>query len=81
MGVYDTSTIDPAVSQVKQGINQSVANINSILNEMNADHPGDIIADIMHWCDRYNEDFDNLLENGERYYADECGEILINYGA
>lgn len=62
---------DPAVSQTKQGINQSVANINSILNEMNADHPGDIIADIMHWCDRYNEDFNNLLENGQGYYAEE----------
>lgn len=62
---------DPAVSQAKQGINQSVANINSILNEMNADHPGDIIADIMHWCDRYNEDFNNLLENGQGYYAEE----------
>ena len=62
---------DPAVSQAEQGINQSVANINSILNEMNADHPGDIIADIMHWCDRYNEDFNNLLENGQGYYAEE----------
>ena len=62
---------DPAVSQTEQGINQSVANINSILNEMNADHPGDIIADIMHWCDRYNEDFNNLLENGQGYYAEE----------
>ena len=62
---------DPAVSQAKQGINQSVANINSILNKMNADHPGDIIADIMHWCDRYNEDFNNLLENGQDYYAEE----------
>ena len=71
MGVYDTTTIDPAVSQVKLGINQSVANINSILNEMNADHPGDIIADIMHWCDRDNEDFNNLLENGQGYYAEE----------
>ena len=62
---------DPAVSQAKQGINQSVANINSILNKMDADHPGDIIADIMHWCDRYNEDFNNLLENGQDYYAEE----------
>jgi hypothetical protein len=62
---------DPAVSQAKQGIQTSVANINSILNKMNADHPGDIIADIMHWCDRYNEDFNNLLENGQGYYAEE----------
>lgn len=74
-------SIDPAASQAKQSVQNSVENINRILTEMNADHPGDIIADIMHWCDRYNEDFDNLLENGERYYADECGEILINYGA
>ena len=72
MGVYDTTTIDPAISQVKQGINQSVANINTILNEMNADHPGDIIADIMHWCDAHNEDFNNLVETGKDYYFDEA---------
>lgn len=64
-------SIDPAASQAKQGIQTSVENINSILNKMNADHPGDIIADIMHWCDRYNEDFNNLLENGQDYYAEE----------
>ena len=64
-------SIDPAASQAKQGIQKSVANINTILNKMNADHPGDIIADIMHWCDRYNEDFNNLLENGQDYYAEE----------
>jgi hypothetical protein len=64
-------SIDPAASLAKQGIQASVENINSILNKMNADHPGDIIADIMHWCDRYNEDFNNLLENGQDYYAEE----------
>ena len=64
-------SIDPAASLAKQGIQTSVENINSILNKMNADHPGDIIADIMHWCDRYNEDFNNLLENGQDYYAEE----------
>jgi len=49
----------------------SVDNIDKILTEMNADHPGDIIADIMHWCDAYNEDFDDLLRRGTDYYLDE----------
>ncbi len=62
---------DPAVSQVKQGINQSVANINTILNDMNADHPGDIIADILHWCETNSEDFENLLYIGKNYYLEE----------
>ena len=45
--------------------------IDKWLKEAGADHPGDIIADIMHWCDAYNEDFDNLVQNGEDYYAEE----------
>jgi hypothetical protein len=49
----------------------SVDNINKILTDMAADHPGDIIADIMHWCDAYNEDFDDLLRRGKDYYLDE----------
>ena len=62
---------DPAVSQTKQGIQASVKNINSILNKMNADHPGDIIADILHWCETNSEDFENLLYIGKNYYLEE----------
>ena len=62
---------DPAVSATDKGIQESVKLIDKWLKEAGADHPGDIIADIMHWCDRYNEDFNNLLENGQDYYAEE----------
>lgn len=81
MGVYDTKTVDPAVSVPNKGIKESVDNINSILNKMNADHPGDIIADIIHWCDANSEDFENLLYIGKNYYLEEKDEVLINYGA
>ena len=49
----------------------SVENIDNILTEMKADHPGDIIADILHWCDAYNEDFADLIRRGTDYYLDE----------
>ena len=49
----------------------SVDNINQILINMNADHPGDIIADILHWCEAYNEDFADLVRRGKDYYDDE----------
>jgi len=81
MGVYDTNTVDPAVSVPSKGIKESVDNIDSILNKMNADHPGDIIADIIHWCDANSEDFENLLYIGKNYYLEEKDEVLINYGA
>tara|TARA_B100001741_G_C15995046_1_gene343904 strand:- start:75 stop:320 length:246 start_codon:yes stop_codon:yes gene_type:complete len=81
MGVYDTNTADPAVQPVSKGIKESVDNIDSILNKMNADHPGDIIADILHWCDKNSEDFENLLYLGKNYYLEEKDEVLINYGA
>ena len=81
MGVYDTNTVDPAVSVPSKGIKESVDNIDSILNKMNADHPGDIIADIIHWCDANSEDFENLLYIGKNYYLEEKDEVLINYRA
>ena len=52
-------------------MNDSVKNIDEILVKMNADHPGDIIADIMHWCDRYGENLGDLLRKGHNYYNDE----------
>ena len=81
MGVYDTNTVDPAAKTATKGIKESVDNIDSILNKMNADHPGDIIADILHWCDKNSEDFENLLYIGKNYYLEEKDEVLINYGA
>ena len=81
MGVYDTNTVDPAAKPATKGIKESVDNIDSILNKMNADHPGDIIADIIHWCDENSEDFENLLYIGKNYYLEEKDEVLINYGA
>ena len=81
MGVYDTNTTGPAAKPATKGIKESVDNIDSILNKMNADHPGDIIADIIHWCDANSEDFENLLYIGKNYYLEEKDEVLINYGA
>ena len=81
MGVYDTNTTGPAAKPATKGIKESVDNIDSILSKMNADHPGDIIADILHWCDKNSEDFENLLYIGKNYYLEEKDEILINYGA
>tara|TARA_B100000214_G_C23543442_1_gene435110 strand:- start:66 stop:299 length:234 start_codon:yes stop_codon:yes gene_type:complete len=74
MGVYDTTIPKPqgpAAKPANKGIKDSVDNIDSILNKMNADHPGDIIADILHWCDKYNEDWDNLVYIGTQYYLEE----------
>ena len=74
MGVYDTTIPkpqDPAVQPPNKGISESVENINSILTKMNADHPGDIIADILHWCDANSEDWDNLVYIGTQYYLEE----------
>ena len=53
---------------------QSVKNIDEILKHMAADHPGDIIADILHWCDARGEDFDDLLRRGTDYYKDEIAQ-------
>ena len=50
---------------------ESVENIDEILVKMSADHPGDIIADILHWCDRNGEDFEDLLERGRDYHKEE----------
>lgn len=80
MSVYDTKTVDPSVKPSDidsiydasdRGTKDSVANIDRILIQMNADHPGDIIADILHWCDRYGEDWDNLVYIGTQYYLEE----------
>ena len=56
-------------------MNDSVKNIDAILVKMGADHPGDIIADILHWCDHYKEDFADLLRQGQNYHSDELEEI------
>ena len=53
------------------GDQDPVKNIDGILVSMNADHPGDIIADILHWCDANGEDFNDLVRRGTDYYRDE----------
>jgi hypothetical protein len=49
----------------------SVDNIDRILVDMSADHPGDIIADILHWCDANGEDFEDILQRGRDYHEQE----------
>jgi hypothetical protein len=61
-----------------QSTQDSVDNINKILTEMNADHPGDIIADILHWCDKHNQDFDDLVLTGKDYYEEEKKVDTVN---
>ena len=75
MSVYDTKAVDPAVKPSDRGTKDSVANIDRILSQMNADHPGDIIADILHWCERYGEDWDNLVCIGTQYYLEESSRL------
>ena len=65
----------------KKGIAESIKSIDEHLVKIGADHPGDIIADILHWCDKNSEDFENLLYIGKNYYLEEKDEVLINYGA
>ncbi len=54
-----------------EAIRESVNNIDSILVDRSWDHPGDVIADILHWCDHYGEDFVNLVERAQIYHEDE----------
>ena len=56
-------------------MNDSVKNIDAILVKMAADHPGDIIADILHWCDHYKEDFNDLVRQGQNYHSDELEQL------
>ena len=53
------------------GTKESIQNIDSILVERSRDHPGDIIADCLHWCDHYGEDFVNTVERAQIYHEDE----------
>jgi hypothetical protein len=62
-------------------IEKSVINIDQILIKMNADHPGDIIADILHWCDANDEDFDDLVGRGRSFHQDEKAEEDSAYEA
>jgi len=61
-----------------ESIKQSVDNIDQILIKMSADHPGDILADIMHWCDKYGESFEDLARIARNYYQDERAEALLD---
>ena len=37
------------------------------------DAPGDLLPDLMHWCDRNNHDFDAALERARSHYEAETG--------
>jgi hypothetical protein len=36
--------------------------------------PGDLLADLMHWCDRNGMDFETLLDGARRNYREETGQ-------
>ena len=55
----------------KKGIAESIKSVDEHLVKIGADHPGDIIADILHWCDANSEDWDNLVYIGTQYYLEE----------
>jgi hypothetical protein len=37
---------------------------------------GDLLADLMHWCDRNNQDFEIALDRARYHYAEETGTEL-----
>jgi hypothetical protein len=38
---------------------------------------GDLLADLMHWCDRNRFDFDAALDRGRHHYQAETGEEVL----
>jgi hypothetical protein len=50
---------------------ESVDATDLVLENGCMDSPGDIIANILHWCDHYNEDFEDHLRRGRDYHKDE----------
>jgi len=65
-------------NEMNTSLKISVKNIDTILVEMGADHPGDIIADILHWCDHYQQDFAVLLRQGQNYHSDELEQLELD---
>ncbi len=55
----------------KEAIQKSVDDIERIIVHTDAETPADIIANILHWCDANNEDFDTLVQRGIGYYIEE----------
>ena len=37
------------------------------------DSLGDLLCDILHWCDRNNFDFDHALDRARGHYKEETG--------
>lgn len=72
IGMFNSYTMDDINENEKFEITHDpVGNINKILKDMVVDSPTDLIADILHWCDRNNQDFDKIVAIGRRYYEDE----------
>jgi len=55
----------------KDSIKDSVTNIRNILSEMDADGAADLIADIRHYCDAEEENFEIVVRRGTSFYKDE----------
>ena len=43
--------------------------------EFEVDALSDLLADLMHWCDRNQTDFDTELARGRYHYAAETGQV------
>ena len=52
-------------------ISNSIANVDNIIERMNADNVAAIIADIKHWCEHKGVDFDEQVNIAQYYYEDE----------
>ena len=47
----------------------SVKRLEKIMSgQSDYDNPGDLIADIMHWCDHTGQSFEELLDTAQGYY-------------
>ena len=64
-------------SLAEEGRRESVDATNLILKDGCMDHPGDIIANILHWCDHHSEDFEDILRRGRDYHRDELVDLKI----
>ncbi|MCA1800687.1 MAG: hypothetical protein LC650_05285 [Actinobacteria bacterium] len=52
-------------------ISKCIANVDNIIDRMNADNAAAIIADIKHWCEHNGIDFDEQVDIAQYYYEDE----------
>jgi hypothetical protein len=60
----------------KDSIQDSVTNVRNILSEMDADSVADLIADIMHYCDAEDQNFQIAVRRAKGYYKDELADMV-----